>query len=187
MYNYPMIRPALLLTLILVVFLTDCAEPKAPAASPQATPAALTVTSPAFANGSPIPQKYACQGDDLSPALAFSAPPAGAKSLALLVDDPDAPGGTWTHWIVYNLPAIQRSFRRAHRGRKASRRSFPRARCKARTASTGAITAVPAHLRGCTITTSGSMPSIRPYPPIRPWTVLVCLKQSMVTLSPRAR
>jgi Raf kinase inhibitor-like YbhB/YbcL family protein len=65
----------------------------------------LTITSPSFVESAEIPQKYTCQGDDISPALAWSTPPAGTQSLALIVDDPDAPGGTWVHWVVYNLPA----------------------------------------------------------------------------------
>jgi Raf kinase inhibitor-like YbhB/YbcL family protein len=60
--------------------------------------------SPAFANGEPIPQKYTCQGADVSPALAWSDAPSNTKSLMLIVDDPDAPSGTWTHWIFSNIP-----------------------------------------------------------------------------------
>jgi Raf kinase inhibitor-like YbhB/YbcL family protein len=66
---------------------------------------ALSLTSPAFAAGASIPKKYTCQGEDLSPQLEWSGVPAGTQSLALIVDDPDAPGGTWVHWVVYNLPA----------------------------------------------------------------------------------
>jgi Raf kinase inhibitor-like YbhB/YbcL family protein len=64
----------------------------------------LQVTSPAFAEGQVIPRKYTGDGDDLSPPLAWSAPPAGTASLALICDDPDAPRGTWVHWVLYNLP-----------------------------------------------------------------------------------
>ncbi len=70
--------------------------------------AALAITSPAFQPNASIPAKYTCQGDDLSPALEWAAPPAGTKSLALILDDPDAPMGTWVHWVVYNLPASAR-------------------------------------------------------------------------------
>jgi Raf kinase inhibitor-like YbhB/YbcL family protein len=74
---------------------------------------ALTITSPAFANGHEIPSDYTCEGADTSPALAWSGAPAGAKSLALIVDDPDAPDPaapkqTWVHWVLYNLPADSR-------------------------------------------------------------------------------
>jgi Raf kinase inhibitor-like YbhB/YbcL family protein len=69
----------------------------------------LTLTSPAFANGHEIPSDYTCEGADISPALAWSGAPAGTKSLALVVDDPDAPDPaapkmTWVHWVLYNIP-----------------------------------------------------------------------------------
>lgn len=65
----------------------------------------LQITSPAFADGTAIPARYTCTGDDLSPALAWSGAPPGTVSFALIMDDPDAPGQTWVHWVVYNLPA----------------------------------------------------------------------------------
>lgn len=69
----------------------------------------LTLTSPVFANGGEIPKRHSCEGEDVSPALAWSGVPEGARSLALVVDDPDAPDPqaprmTWVHWILYNLP-----------------------------------------------------------------------------------
>jgi Raf kinase inhibitor-like YbhB/YbcL family protein/uncharacterized protein (TIGR00297 family) len=64
----------------------------------------LTVSSPAFASGQPIPSKYTCDGGNTSPALTWGDVPQNARSLALIVDDPDAPMGTYTHWVVYNLP-----------------------------------------------------------------------------------
>ena len=60
--------------------------------------------SPAFGEGEPIPQEHTCDGPDLSPAFAWDDPPAGTQSLALIVDDPDAPGKTWVHWVLYDLP-----------------------------------------------------------------------------------
>jgi len=74
-----------------------------------ALPMSLTLTSPAFAEGGEIPARYTCEGDDISPPLAWSAPPAGTRSLVLIVDDPDAPDPkapktTWVHWVLYNLP-----------------------------------------------------------------------------------
>ena len=66
---------------------------------------AFTLTSSAFAEGEPIPVRYTCQGEDVSPPLAWQNAPAATQSFALIVDDPDAPGRTWVHWIVYNLPA----------------------------------------------------------------------------------
>lgn len=65
----------------------------------------LKLTSPAFAEGQPIPAKYTGDGPDVSPPLQWSGVPAGAKSLALICDDPDAPVGTWVHWVLYGLPA----------------------------------------------------------------------------------
>lgn len=65
----------------------------------------MKLTSAAFVDGQPIPQKYTCDGADISPPLAWSAAPAGTRSLALICDDPDAPVGTWVHWVIYALPA----------------------------------------------------------------------------------
>ena len=64
----------------------------------------LSITSTAFSEGQPIPQKYTCQGSDISPSLAWTNTPANVKSFALIMDDPDAPMGTWVHWVLYNLP-----------------------------------------------------------------------------------
>lgn len=66
---------------------------------------ALTLTSTAFKAGAEIPRQYTCEGADRSPALAWTGAPTGTKSLALIADDPDAPVGTWVHWVVYDLPA----------------------------------------------------------------------------------
>jgi Raf kinase inhibitor-like YbhB/YbcL family protein len=65
----------------------------------------LSITSTAFNEAAPIPVKHTCDGADLSPPLAWSGVPAGAAMLALIADDPDAPGRTWVHWVLYNLPA----------------------------------------------------------------------------------
>ncbi len=56
-----------------------------------------------------IPPRYTCDGQDVSPPLTWSPPPANTQSLALICDDPDAPGKTWVHWVVYNLPPSTRS------------------------------------------------------------------------------
>ena len=69
----------------------------------------LTLTSDAFANGQSIPAKYSFIGKNISPDLAWDEPPAGTQSFALIVDDPDAPMGTWVHWVLYNIPANQRN------------------------------------------------------------------------------
>jgi Raf kinase inhibitor-like YbhB/YbcL family protein len=65
--------------------------------------APLSVTSDAFENGQPIPRRHTCEGADVSPALTWSAPPDRARSLALICDDPDAPGGTFTHWLAWGI------------------------------------------------------------------------------------
>jgi Raf kinase inhibitor-like YbhB/YbcL family protein len=65
----------------------------------------FTLTSTAFNHGQAIPSTYTCDGRDLSPPLAWTEPPSGTKSLALISDDPDAPMGTWVHWVVWNIPA----------------------------------------------------------------------------------
>ena len=65
----------------------------------------MKITSPAFGEGATIPKTYTCDGGDAIPPLAFSNVPADARTLALVVDDPDAPVGTWDHWVVWNIPA----------------------------------------------------------------------------------
>jgi len=66
--------------------------------------AVIQLTSSAFKEGELIPSKYTCDGEDISPPLSWSNVPKGTKSLALICDDPDAPIGTWIHWVVYNIP-----------------------------------------------------------------------------------
>jgi Raf kinase inhibitor-like YbhB/YbcL family protein len=65
----------------------------------------MELTSSAFSEGAMIPNKYTCDGADVSPPLNWGALPAGTKSLALVCDDPDAPVGTWVHWVYYDIPA----------------------------------------------------------------------------------
>ena len=74
----------------------------------------MALTSSAFGHNSEIPTRYTCEGDDISPALSWTDVPAGAKSLVLIVDDPDAPDPaapkmTWVHWVLYNVPASARN------------------------------------------------------------------------------
>ncbi|MGD2039714.1 MAG: YbhB/YbcL family Raf kinase inhibitor-like protein [Anaerolineae bacterium] len=75
--------------------------------------ATLSVTSTAFESEDSIPPEYSCDGEDASPPLSWSVPPEGTQSLVLIVDDPDAPAGTWTHWILFDIPASARSLPRA--------------------------------------------------------------------------
>jgi Raf kinase inhibitor-like YbhB/YbcL family protein len=69
----------------------------------------LKLTSDAFANGQSIPAKYSCIGRNISPALKWNEPPAETQSFALIMEDPDAPAGTWVHWVLFNIPADRRS------------------------------------------------------------------------------
>jgi Raf kinase inhibitor-like YbhB/YbcL family protein len=74
---------------------------------------ALSVSSRAFQDGQGIPEKYTCQGRDISPPLAWSKPPTGTQSFALIMDDPDAPGGVFTHWVIFNIPPDRRELSEA--------------------------------------------------------------------------
>jgi Raf kinase inhibitor-like YbhB/YbcL family protein len=65
----------------------------------------MDITSTAFNQGEEIPQIHTCDGSDISPPLSWTGTPEGAKSFALICDDPDAPVGTWVHWVIYNMPA----------------------------------------------------------------------------------
>ena len=65
----------------------------------------IKITSPAFGDGGMIPAKYTCDGANISPLLQWEAVPEGTVSVALICDDPDAPMGTWVHWVLFNLPA----------------------------------------------------------------------------------
>jgi Raf kinase inhibitor-like YbhB/YbcL family protein len=66
-------------------------------------PDRIAVTSPAFADGGTIPTRYSCEGDEISPPLRWTGVPGDARELALVVDDPDAPGGTFVHWVLFKL------------------------------------------------------------------------------------
>jgi Raf kinase inhibitor-like YbhB/YbcL family protein len=85
--------------LVLATFLAGCSAEKEKDAAP-----IMEIRSAAFAEGEEIPRRFTCDGSNIAPPLTWSGIPEGAKSLLLIVDDPDAPGGTFTHWIVFNLP-----------------------------------------------------------------------------------
>ncbi|MGH2581688.1 MAG: YbhB/YbcL family Raf kinase inhibitor-like protein [Anaerolineales bacterium] len=80
------------------VLLTETMTPEEPTED-------FTLTSPAFAEGDAIPDRFACTGANLSPELLWSGVPAGTQGFALIFDDPDASGGSWVHWIVYGIPS----------------------------------------------------------------------------------
>jgi Raf kinase inhibitor-like YbhB/YbcL family protein len=69
---------------------------------------AMELKSSALQNGADVPRKHTCDANDVSPRLSWANPPAGTKAFALVADDPDAPGGTWVHWVIYDLPADTR-------------------------------------------------------------------------------
>ncbi|OGU42353.1 MAG: phosphatidylethanolamine-binding protein [Ignavibacteria bacterium GWB2_35_12] len=71
------------------------------------TKMSIRITSTAFTEGGMIPEIYTCEGRDISPPLSWSNLPEGTKSIALINDDPDAPMGTWVHWVIYNIPPIE--------------------------------------------------------------------------------
>jgi Raf kinase inhibitor-like YbhB/YbcL family protein len=105
--------PTSKLILILILLSTGCkmkAEQSQTSTSADTilTKSKMTITSTAFHNDSTIPQKFTCQGEDISPELAWSGAPAETQSFALLCEDPDAPGGTYIHWVIYNIPTTER-------------------------------------------------------------------------------
>jgi Raf kinase inhibitor-like YbhB/YbcL family protein len=79
-----------------------------PTELPPPEPIPFELTSPAFVHGDPIPVKFSCDGENISPELVWGDPPEGTQSFVLIFDDPDAPGGTWIHWVLYNIPAEAR-------------------------------------------------------------------------------
>lgn len=85
-----------------LVFVTSAAEAQDKGG------AKMKLTSPAFEHNALIPKKFTGQGEDVSPALVIENIPEGTKSLALIVDDPDAPMGTWVHWVVYDISVVSR-------------------------------------------------------------------------------
>ena len=107
--------PLLLSVTFLALAVGGCGPPPSPTATPvpptATPPPPIELTSTAFASGEPIPEKYTCDGEDVSPPLAWGDPPEDTRSFALIVDNPDARsvvGQVWVHWILYNLPAETR-------------------------------------------------------------------------------
>ncbi len=94
--------PAAFISMLLWVLPALAEQPAAPHKT--RSKMAFTLRSSAFQNGGEIPVKFTCDGDDASPPLEWSDPPAHTRSLALIADDPDAPSGTFTHWVLYDLP-----------------------------------------------------------------------------------
>jgi Raf kinase inhibitor-like YbhB/YbcL family protein len=87
------------------VFAFGVAAPVGTTSGPGGFAMAFALTSKAFDNGGNIPKKFTCDGPDVSPAFSWNDPPVVTKSLALIADDPDAPMGTWVHWVAFDIPA----------------------------------------------------------------------------------
>lgn len=96
--------PGLLVVFIMLLCCFPACAREAPRVEVPAPPATLQLTSTAFADGGSIPAKYTCDGENVSPPLAWGEPPAGTRSFALICDDPDAPIGVFTHWVIFNIP-----------------------------------------------------------------------------------
>ncbi len=110
----------IVVTLLGIALLTGCVEEEGVPATPPTSPASTSMPSPAavpmqmpmilsspeFENGALIPTRFTCDGNDINPTLRIENVPAGTKSLALILEDPDGSRGTWVHWIVYDLPVI---------------------------------------------------------------------------------
>ena len=95
--------------LVLLVAVGACVQDQSDQPTLETAGLALEVTSSAFKHEGDIPTPYTCDGEDRSPPLSWSEPPQDTRSLALICDDPDAPAGTWDHWVLYNIPAAARS------------------------------------------------------------------------------
>jgi Raf kinase inhibitor-like YbhB/YbcL family protein len=103
--------------ILCIAMFTGCIEKDETTLTPMSTPTPtpssmgmgnMKLTSPDFENGTRIPNKFTCDGDDVNPPLIIENIPAETKSLALIIDDPDAPTGTWVQWVVYAIPVVSR-------------------------------------------------------------------------------
>ena len=105
-------RLTVLLAACFSMLLAGCSNrvPQPASASTATDAVRMHLSSDAFSDGQAIPDKYTCHGQDVSPPLHWSGAPAEAKSIALTCEDPDAPAGTFTHWVVFNVPATANGF-----------------------------------------------------------------------------
>jgi Raf kinase inhibitor-like YbhB/YbcL family protein len=87
---------------------------------------AMQLTSEAFDDGSPIPSRFTCDGEDVPPPLRWSNPPTGTQSFALIVDDPDAPRGTFRHWGLFDIPSSARQLGESGEQSREARNDFDR-------------------------------------------------------------
>jgi len=98
------IKPEMPAVIMMVFFAIAVLPASGEAPRKEGGPMNMTLESPAFRNGDMIPAKYSYYGENVSPPLSWSNPPEGTVGFALIMDDPDAPLGTWVHWIVYRIP-----------------------------------------------------------------------------------
>jgi Raf kinase inhibitor-like YbhB/YbcL family protein len=98
------VKSVLIVILLFLFGLTACGG-STPTPMEGASEMSIQITSATFEEGTTIPVKYTCDGEDISPPLAWSGVPEGTQSLVLISDDPDAPVGTWVHWVLFDLPA----------------------------------------------------------------------------------
>lgn len=89
------------------IALAGCSSSQARREAPSKAVKAMNfaIGSASFSDGGTIPKQFTCDGENVSPQLSWSGPPAGTKTFALIVQDPDAPAGTWTHWLLFDIPA----------------------------------------------------------------------------------
>jgi len=104
-YNIFQVALLLMVPFLVVLLLAGCESREQPLKEGEMV---LTVSSKVFQEGGKIPAKYTCDGQDVSPPLAWSEPPVGTESFALIMNDPDAPGGVFTHWVLFNIPSDNR-------------------------------------------------------------------------------
>lgn len=105
---FKVVAAFLLLTLMAIAACSSNTKPSPQTPTPNATTknkSELVLTSTAFKEGQALPRQYTCDGVNISPPLEWTGVPKAAKTIAIIADDPDAPGGTWVHWVLYNIPA----------------------------------------------------------------------------------
>jgi Raf kinase inhibitor-like YbhB/YbcL family protein len=103
---------ALLLTILSVLSIALACGPKEPITVKEGK-MEISLSSTAFKDGERIPTKYTCEGQDISPPLEWGEPPPGTRAFALIMDDPDAPGGVFTHWVIFNIASDSRKLAEA--------------------------------------------------------------------------
>jgi len=106
-------RPVVSITLIIILLAAVGCGDSAPPPAGEGENMTLSLTSTAFEDGGNIPAKYTCDGEDISPPLEWGEPPEGTRAFALILDDPDAPSGVFTHWVMFNIPPDSRRLEEA--------------------------------------------------------------------------